>query len=43
VPAGTPVSQYPVELDAALDSAASTLVGTLVVEGVRVTVPPQRQ
>jgi hypothetical protein len=43
VPAGTPVSQYPVELDAALDSGASTLVGTLVVEGVRVTVHLQRQ
>jgi hypothetical protein len=37
-PAGTPVNQYPVELDAALDATGTTLTGTLNLAGTRVTV-----
>lgn len=43
VGAGTPVSNYPVELDAMLDSAGTTLTGTLNLDGSRVTVVLQKQ
>jgi len=42
VPAGTPLNDYPVELDAALDSTGTTLTGTLVLSGSRITVRLQK-
>lgn len=44
VAAGSPPSQYPVELDAALDSTGKTLTGTLALStDLRVTVVLQKQ
>ena len=43
VPPGTLVSNYPVELDAMLDSTGRTLTGTLNLDGNRVTVVLQKQ
>jgi hypothetical protein len=43
VPTGTPVGQYPIELDAALDATGTTLTGTLNLNGTRVTVVMQKQ
>jgi hypothetical protein len=42
VPATTPVNQYPVELDGALDATGTTLTGTLNL-GTRITVVLQKQ
>jgi len=43
VPTDTPPSGYPVELDAALDSSGSSLTGTLLLDGQRITVRMQKQ
>jgi hypothetical protein len=43
VPSDAGPSHYPVELDATLDSTATTLAGTLIVNFTRVTVHLQRQ
>jgi hypothetical protein len=43
IPATTPPVQYPIELDAALDSTGAVLTGTLVLSQNRVTVHMQKQ
>jgi hypothetical protein len=43
VPATTPVDQYSVEIDGALDSTGTTLTGTLNLDGTRITVVLTKQ